>query len=104
MLSSELLKLEAKSLQELNTLISGSTAGFDVKDLRANTVLSGGYQARFQMGLLSAMHVLSAVLYVPRTTAHAWFGFGSSCQGLRTEVLAAESDVFVHPDVKSSSV
>ncbi|CAE7240841.1 UPL7 [Symbiodinium pilosum] len=29
---------------ELNTLISGSTAGFDVKDLRANTVLSGGYQ------------------------------------------------------------
>ncbi|CAJ1421455.1 unnamed protein product [Effrenium voratum] len=29
---------------ELNTLISGSTTGFDVKDLRANTVLSGGYQ------------------------------------------------------------
>jgi len=30
---------------ELNTLISGSTAGgFDVKDLRENTVLSGGYQ------------------------------------------------------------
>lgn len=30
---------------ELNTLISGSTAGgFDVRDLRENTVLSGGYQ------------------------------------------------------------
>ena len=32
--------------EELNTLISGSTAGgFDVRDLRENTVLSGGYQA-----------------------------------------------------------
>eukprot|EP00438_Fugacium_kawagutii_P018659 Skav210090 [mRNA] locus=scaffold1510:267797:270635:- [translate_table: standard] len=31
--------------EELNTLISGSTAGgFDVSDLRENTVLSGGYQ------------------------------------------------------------
>ena len=31
--------------EELNTLISGSTAGgFDVRDLRENTVLSGGYQ------------------------------------------------------------
>jgi len=29
---------------ELNTLISGSTAGFDVADLKANTVYSGGYQ------------------------------------------------------------
>mmetsp|Transcript_26565 Transcript_26565/g.61840 ORF Transcript_26565/g.61840 Transcript_26565/m.61840 type:complete len:1033 (-) Transcript_26565:158-3256(-) len=29
---------------ELNHLISGSTAGFDVADLRENTVLSGGYQ------------------------------------------------------------
>lgn len=38
--------LNQKHSKELNTLISGSTAGgFDVKDLRENTVLSGGYQA-----------------------------------------------------------
>jgi len=38
--------LNQEHSKELNTLISGSTAGgFDVKDLRENTVLSGGYQA-----------------------------------------------------------
>ena len=47
--------------KELNTLISGSTAGgFDVKDLRENTVLSGGYQAALSsLGIMAWKHVIT---------------------------------------------
>ena len=56
-------------LKELNTLISGSTTGFDVKDLRANTVLSGGYQ---ECTGPSEISILMAMPCLDRWIVRSW--------------------------------